>query len=212
MNFTEFLIRRPVLSIVMTIVILIIGMVSYTRLSLRQFPEVEKPIISVSTQFEGVGPQIIEAQITRHLEDALAGVEGLDYMTSQSEANESIIKLFFKVERDIDLAAADIRDRLQKARNKLPDLADEPIIKKADIDAQPLIYLSLFSDNKTIGELADYAHRNLENDLQTIKGVASVEIWGGGNLEMHLVLDPVRLDAFKVTAMDIVAALKLPNI
>jgi multidrug efflux pump len=212
MNFTEFLIRRPVLSIVMTIVIIIIGAVSYTRLSLRQFPEVEKPIISVSTQFEGAGPQIIEAQVTRHLEDALAGVEGLDYMTSQSEANESVIKLFFKIERDIDLAAADIRDCLQKARNKLPDLADEPIIKKADIDAQPLIYLSLFSDNKTIGELADYAHRNLENDLQTIKGVASVEIWGGGNLEMHLVLDPVRLDAFKVTAMDIAAALKRQNI
>lgn len=212
MNFTEFLIRRPVLSIVMTIVIVLIGAVSYTRLSLRQFPDVDKPIVSVTTALEGASPQIIEAQVTRHLEDALAGVEGLDYITSQSEAGESVIKLFFKVDRDIDLAAADIRDRLQKVRNKLPEMVDEPLIRKADIDSQPLIYLSLFSDKKTISELADYAHRNLENDLQTIRGVASVDIWGGGNLEIHLVLDPVRLNAFKITAMDIAAALKRQNI
>ncbi len=212
MNFTEFLIRRPVLSIVMTIVIVIIGAVSYTRLSLRQFPAVEKPIISVTTALEGAGPQIVEMQVTRPLEDALSGVEGLDYITSQSAAGESTIKLFFTIDRDIDLAAADVRDRLQKVLNKLPEDADAPLIKKADIDLQPLIYLSLFSDTKTIDELNDYVHRNLENELQTIKGVASVEPWGGGNLEMHLVFDPVRLDAFKITAMDVAAALKRQNI
>ncbi len=212
MNFTEFLIRRPVLSIVMTIIIIIIGAVSYTRLSLRQFPEVDKPVISVTTALEGASPQIIEMQITRPLEDALSGVEGLDYVTSRSEAGNSTIKLNFKVDRNIDYAAADVRDRLQKVANKLPDDAEEPLIKKADVDSQPLIYLSLFSANKTVNELADYAHRNLENDLQTIKGVASVEIWGGGNLEMHLVLDPVRLNAFKITALDIAAALKRQNV
>lgn len=212
MNFTEFLIRRPVLSIVMTIIILIIGAVSYTRLSLRQFPEVDKPIISVTTALEGASPQIVEMQVTRPLEEALSGIEGLDYVTSRSETGNSIIKLHFKVERDIDLAAADVRDKLQKVRNKLPDDVDEPLINKADADAQPLIYLSLFSDKKTVNELADYAHRNLEKEFQTIKGVASVEIWGGGDLEMHLVVDPVRLNAYKVTATDIADALKKQNI
>jgi len=212
MNFTEKLIRRPVLSTVMTIIILMVGAVSYTRLSLRQFPEVDKPIISVTTSLEGASPQIIEQQITRHIEEALGGIEGLDYMTSRSETENSVVKLNFKVDRDIDLAAADVRDRLQKARNQLPDDAQDPIIKKADADAQPLIYLSLYSDKKSVNDLADYAHRYLESEFETIKGVASVDIFGGGNLEMHLILDPIRLKAFNVTATDVAAALKRQNV
>ncbi|MBY0293622.1 MAG: efflux RND transporter permease subunit [Alphaproteobacteria bacterium] len=212
MKFIELLIRRPVLSTVMTIIILMIGGVSYTRLPLRQFPEVDKPIISVTTSLEGASPQIIEAQLTKPLEEALGGIEGLDYMTSRSETENSVIKLNFRVDRDIDLAAADVRDRLQKVRNQLPDDAQDPLIKKADADAQPLIYLSLYSDKKDVTELADYAHRYLESELETIKGVASVEVMGGGNLEMHLILDPVRLNAYKITATDVAAALKRQNI
>lgn len=212
MNFTELLIRRPVLSTVMTIIILMVGAVSYSRLSLRQFPEVDKPIISVTTSLEGASPQIIEQQLTRPLEEALGGIEGLDYMTSRSETENSVIKLNFKVDRNIDLAAADVRDRLQKVRNQLPDDAQDPLIKKADADAQPLIYLSLYSDKKSVNDLADYAHRYLESELETIKGVASVEIFGGGNMEMHLILDPVRLNAFQITATEVAAALKRQNV
>lgn len=212
MKFIDLLIRRPVLSSVMTIIIIMVGAVSYTRLSLRQFPEVDKPIISVTTSLEGASPQIIEAQLTRPLEEALGAIEGLDYMTSRSETENSIVKLFFKVDRDVDLAAADVRDRLQKVRNQLPDDAQDPEIKKADADAQPLIYLSLYSDKKSINDLADYAHRYLKSELETIKGVASVDIFGGGNIEMHLILDPVRLNAYKITATDVAAALKRQNI
>lgn len=212
MKFIELLINRPVLSTVMTIIILMVGGVSYTRLSLRQFPEVDKPIISVTTSLEGASPQIIEAQLTRPLEEALGAIEGLDYMTSRSETENSVIKLNFKVDRDIDLAAADVRDRLQKVRNQLPDDAQDPLIKKADADAQPLIYLSLFSDKKSVNDLADYAHRYLESELETIKGVASVDIFGGGNLEMHLILDPIRLNAYKITATDVAGALKKQNV
>lgn len=212
MNFTELLIRRPVLSTVMTIIILMVGVVSYTRLSLRQFPEVDKPIISVTTSLEGASPQIIEQQLTRPLEEALGGIEGLDYMVSRSEAENSIIKLNFKVDRDIDLAAADVRDRLQKVRNTLPDDAQDPLIKKADADAQPLVYLSLYSDKKSVSELADYARRYLQSELETIPGVASVDVFGGGELEMHLILDPVRLNAYKITATDVASALKRQNI
>ena len=139
MKFIELLIRRPVLSTVMTVIILMIGGVSYTRLTLRQFPEVDKPIITVRTSLEGASPQIIEAQLTRPLEEALGGIEGLDYMTSRSDTENSSIKLNFKVDRNIDLAAADVRDRLQKVRNQLPDDAQDPLITKADADAAPLI-------------------------------------------------------------------------
>jgi multidrug efflux pump len=212
MKFIELLIRRPVLSTVMTIIIIMVGAVSFTRLSLRQFPEVDKPVISVTTSLEGASPQIVEEQVTRKLEEALGGIEGLDYMTSRSETGNSIVKLNFKVDRNIDLAAADVRDRLQKVRNKLPDDADDPLIKKADADALPLIYLSLFSDRKTTAELKDYFERYLKSDLESLTGVASVDDYGGGELEMQLILDPVRLNAYQITAADVGKALKEQNI
>jgi len=212
MNFTEFLIRRPVLSIVMTIIVIMVGAVSYTRLSLRQYPEVDRPILSVVTSLEGASPQIIEQQITRPIEETLGGIEGLDYMTSRSDPENSSVKLHFRVDRDIDLAAADVRDRLQKVLDKLPDEASDPLIKKADVDAQPIIYLSLYSDTKSVNELADYVNRFLVSEFQAVKGVASAEPWGGGDLEMHLVLDPLRLNAFKITATEIAEALKRQNV
>lgn len=214
MNFTEILIRRPVLSIVMTIIVLMVGAVSYTRLSLRQFPEVDKPVISVTTSLEGASPQIIEQQLTRPIEEALRGIEGLDYITSRSETDNSVVKLNFTPDRDIDLAAADVRDRLQKvqAGNKFPEEAATPLIKKADADAQPLIYVSLYSDNKTVNELKEYSEKFLESDLESVKGVASVDTFGGGTPEMHLILDPLRLTAFGITATDVAAALKRQNV
>jgi multidrug efflux pump len=212
MNFTELLIRRPVLSIVMTIIILMVGGVSYTRLSLRQFPQVDRPIISVTTTLEGASPQIVEQQLTRPIEEALGGIEGLDFMTSRSETANSVVKLNFRADRDIDLAAADVRDRLQKAQSKLGDDASTPLIKKADADAQPLIYVSLYSDKKSPTELADYATRYLESEFESIPGVASAEPFGGAQLEMHLILDPIRLAAFGITATDVAAALKRQNL
>lgn len=212
MNFTELLIRRPVLSIVMTIIILMVGAVSYSRLSLRQFPEVDKPIISVTTSLEGASPQIIEQQVTRPLEEALGGIEGLDYISSRSETENSVVKLYFRPDRDIDLAAADVRDRLQKVQGKLQEDVSTPIIKKADADAAFLIYISLYSDKKSLNELKDYSERYLESEFESVKGVANVETFGGGELEMHLILDPLRLTAYGITATDVAAALKRQNV
>jgi multidrug efflux pump len=211
MNFTEILIRRPVLSIVMTIIILLVGGVSYTRLTLRQFPEVDKPIISVTTTMEG-SPQIIEQQVTRPIEEALGGIEGLDYITSRSETDNSVVKLYFRSDRNIDLAASDVRDRLQKVQDKFPEDISTPIVKKADIEAAPLIYVSLYSEKKSVDELAEYSKRYLESELESIKGVAHVDTFGGGTPEMHLILDPARLAAYQVTATDIAEALKRQNI
>lgn len=212
MNFTELLIRRPVLSIVMTLIILMVGAVSYSRLSLRQFPEVDKPIISVTTSLEGASPQIIEQQVTRPIEEALSGIEGLDYIVSRSETENSVVKLNFRPDRDIDKAAADVRDRLQKVQSKLQEDVSTPIIKKADADAVPLIYVSLYSDKKSVNELKDYSTRYLESEFEAVKGVASVDTFGGGEPEMHLILDPIRLAAFGITAPDVAAALKRQNV
>ncbi|MBA3813399.1 MAG: efflux RND transporter permease subunit [Alphaproteobacteria bacterium] len=214
MNFTELLIRRPVLSIVMTLIILMVGAVSYSRLSLRQFPQVDKPVISVETSLEGASPQIIEQQLTRLMEEALGGIEGLDYMTSRSETDTSVVKLYFRPDRDIDLAAADVRDRIQKVEGagKYPEDASKPLIKKADSDQVPLIYVSLYSEKKTVNELKEYSEKYLEKELESIPGVASVDTFGGGTPEMHLILDPIRLAAFGITATDVAAALKKQNV
>ncbi len=211
-NFTEIFIRRPVLATVMSIIILMVGLVSWRDLNVRQFPEVDKPLISVTTSMEGASPQIIESTVTQPLEKILGGLEGLDYMTSRSDPENSIIKLNFKIDRDLDAAASDVRDRLARAKDQLPEEAADPLIKKADADASPIIFLALYSPRKTVAELGDYAHRFLESDVETIKGVASVDIWGGGELEMHLVLDPVRLNAYKITATDVASALKRNNV
>ena len=212
MEFIEKLIKRPVLATVMSIIIVLIGAVSYTYLPVRQFPEVDKPLISIRTQLEGASPQIVEQQITRPLEEALGGLQGLEYTTSRSAPEESVIKLYFRVDRDMDAAAADVRDRLSRVRNTLPDDAQDPEIKKADADAAPTMFLALVSDKKTVSELADYANRFLKSDLETLKGVSSVEIYGGGNIEMHLVLDPVKLNGYKITATDVAQALKKQNV
>lgn len=211
-NFTEIFIRRPVLSTVLSIIIIMVGLVSWRDLPLRQFPAIDKPIISVTTGMAGASPSIIETTVTRPLEEVLGGLEGLDYMSSRSDPENSIIKLHFKVDRDLDAAASDVRDRLARARNQLPDEAEDPLIKKADADASPIIYLALFSNSKSLADLSDYAHRFLESEFEAIKGVASIEIWGGGELEMHLVLDPLRLNAYKITATDVASALKRANV
>lgn len=212
MKLTELCIKRPVLSTVMSLVIILVGSVTWNRLQVRQYPNVDQPKISVLTQFEGASPEIVEAQITKPLEDALSGIEGLSIMTSRSEVEESRITLVFNLKRPIEAAANDVRDRISRIRNKLPPDAADPRIKKADADALPFIYLALHSTRHTTKDLADYAYRYLESRLEVINGVSSVEIFGGGEYEMHLILDPVKLASYKITAEDVANALKQQNI
>jgi multidrug efflux pump len=212
MKLTEICIKRPVLSIVMSLVILLVGAVTWSRLQVRQYPNVDQPKISVITQFEGASPEIVEAQVTKPLEDALSGIEGLNMITSRSEVEESRITLTFNLNRPIEAAANDVRDRISRVRNKLPTDVSDPRIKKADADALPFIYLALYSDRHPTQEIADYAFRYLESQLEVINGVSSVDIFGGGEYEMRLILDPVKLAGYKITAEDVANALKQQNI
>ncbi|MGN6669991.1 MAG: efflux RND transporter permease subunit [Candidatus Nucleicultricaceae bacterium] len=212
MKLTEICIKRPVLSTVMSMIIILVGIVTWSRLQVRQYPNVEQPKISVITQFDGASPEIVEAQVTKPLEDALSGIEGLDMITSRSEVEESRITLVFNLKRPIEAAANDVRDRIGRVRNKLPNDVSDPRIKKADADALPFMYLTLHSENHPVKELADYAFRYLESQIEVINGVSSSEIFGGGEIEMRLILDPVKLAGYKITAEDVANALKQQNV
>ncbi|HCI49070.1 MAG: hypothetical protein A2621_01830 [Alphaproteobacteria bacterium RIFCSPHIGHO2_01_FULL_41_14] len=214
MNLSELCIRRPVLSIVMTLLMVIVGAVSYTYLQLRQFPQVERPIISVTTTYEGASPQIVESRITKPLESALAGIEGVEFITSISESENSRINLNFKPDRDIDAAASDVREKIGRVRMRLPEGARDSLIKKSDADAAAIIYLALSSDNPEIGtaELYDYAHHYLENEFESIGGVAAIELFGSNGNMVHIWLDPVKMAAYNVTTHEVSAALRQQNV
>lgn len=212
MKLTDICIKRPVLSTVMSLIIILLGIVAFYQLQVRQYPKIEQPQISIQTQLEGASPQIIESQVTKILEDVLAGLEGLYSMQSRSEQGESRITLTFNNDRDIDAASNDVRDKIGRVRNRLPHDTLDPRIKKSDADAQSIIYLSLYSEKHTIEELADYAYRFLDSQLQVIPGVAQVDIWGGGEYEMRVTLDPIKLASFHLTPEEISSALKKQNI
>lgn len=216
MTLSEICIKRPVLSIVMTLILVIVGAVSYTYLQVRQYPQVDRPVISVISQYEGAGPQVIESRITKPLESALAAVEGVEYIKSTSESESSKINLYFNPNRDIDAAASDVRDRIARVRMKLPEGVRDPMIRKSQADAAGIIDLVLFNDdpNKKIdvAELYDYAHHYLESEIESISGVASVEVLGSNGRVMHVWLDSVRMAAYRITTQDVYSALKQQNI
>ncbi len=212
MALSELCIRRPVFSTVLSLVAVIVGIVSYTYLSVRQYPQVDRPVISVKTSYEGAGPEIIETQITKPLEGVLAGIEGLDYMKSRSEAENSVIRLFFKPERSLDGAASDVRDRIGRVKERLPRDAPDPTIKKADADADPVLYLAITSKTLEVPELYRFADKRLKDQVQAVTGVANVEVYGSAPMIMHIWLDPEKLAGYKLTVHDISQALKNQNV
>lgn len=208
----EFCIKRPVFTIVMMVVMMVVGSVSFSYLTVRQYPEVETPIITVRTTYEGASPEIMETQVTRPLEGALAGIEGLDTMTSISEQEESRIKLTFKPNRDLDNASNDVRDRLGRIKGRLPKEADDPTVRKSDSDDEPILYLAITSDKTPVAEIFNYADKYLKNEVEALSGVANVEVYGSSPYVMHLWLDPARLAAYRITPTEINEALVQQNI
>lgn len=217
MTLSELCIKRPVLSIVMTLVLVIVGIVSYTYLQVRQYPQVDRPVISVTSQYEGAGPQVIESRITKLLESALAAVEGVEYIKSTSESESSKINLFFKPNRDIDAAASDVRDRIARVKMKLPEGVRDPLIKKSQADASGIIDLVLYPDPSKdesidVSELYDYAHHYLESELEALPGVAAVELLGSNGRVMHVWLDSVKMASYHITTQEVFSSLKQQNI
>ena len=171
-------IRRPVFATVLSLIVLLIGLVSYTRLTVREYPNIDEPQVSVRTDYPGASAEIIETQVTQVLENSIAGIEGIEVITSSSRQERSQISVTFRADADPDVAASDVRDRVGRVRGRLPEAVDEPVISKVEADAQPVLYLALTSDRHSALEISDFADRFVSERLRNSPGVAEVRILG----------------------------------
>jgi multidrug efflux pump len=208
----ELSIRRPVLATVMSLVIVLLGVIAFTRLSVREYPKIDTPVVSVRTVYTGASPQVIESQVTQPLEDSLSGIEGVRTIKSISREEVSTITIEFVPERNPDTAANDVRDRVARVRGRLPDEVDEPIVQKIEADAQAIVWLAFSSERHTPLFITDYADRYVADTLKSLPGVASVIIGGERKYAMRLWVDRDRLAGFGLTPVDIENALKRENI
>jgi multidrug efflux pump len=211
MVLSDISIRRPVLATVMNLVILLVGYICYERLAVRQLPNVDVPMVTVATDYPGANAQVVESQITKPIEDTLSGIEGIDFIQSVSRAESSQVTVRFKLGRDADAAASDVRDRVAQARGALPEEAGESIVQKQEADAQPIMYLAFSSDRHSLVEIADYANRIVKDRVQTIPGVAQAQVYGN-RYAMRVWLDPERLAGMQLTPADIERALRAQNV
>ena len=212
MQLPQTAIRRPVFATVLSLLILLVGWVSFLGLSVREYPRIDEPNVSVSTRLAGASSEVVESQITKPLEDSLAGIEGVDIITSVSRQESSQITVRFKLERDPDAAAAEVRDKVSRVRGRLPQSIDEPVIAKVEADAFPVVWLALSSDTHSRLQLSDLANRIAKPVLQTATGVADVRVYGERKFSMRLWLDPERLAAYRLTVQDVEDALRRANL
>ncbi len=212
MILSDVCIRRPVLATVLSLVVALIGLVAYARLTVREYPNIDPPVVTVDTRYPGASAEIVETQIAQVLEESLAGIEGVRILTSTNRQEQSQISVTFRLGRAPDAAAADVRDRVSRVRNKLPQDIDEPLIQKVEADAQPIIYLAFYSDRHSALEITDHADRYVKDQLQTLPGVAEVRLFGERRYAMRIWLDPARMAAFGVTPQDVEAALRRQNV
>jgi len=212
MSLSSVSIRRPVLSIVMSLAIVIFGIIGYTYLGVREFPSVDPPIITVSTNYIGANADVIESQITEPLEESINGIAGIRSLTSVSRDGRSTITVEFDIDVDLEAAANDVRDRVSRAQYNLPPDIDIPIVAKADADAFPIVFLGVQSNTRNLLELSEMANNVFKERLQTIPGVSSVQIWGEKKYSMRLWLDPAKLAAFDLSAVDVRNSLNRENI
>ena len=212
MILSEISIRRPVFATVMSLMIVLLGIVSFSKLAVREYPRIDEPVVTVNTRLLGASAEVIESQVTKPLEDSIAGIDGIDILTSISRAEQSQITARFKLSKDPDSAAADVRDRVSRIRQRLPAAIDEPVIAKVEADAFPVIWIAFTSDRLSPLEVTDVINRIVKPRLQTIPGVADVSINGDRKFAMRIWLDPDRLAALKVTTQDVEDALRRQNL
>jgi hydrophobe/amphiphile efflux-1 (HAE1) family protein len=206
-------IRRPVLAIVMNIIIMLFGMISFKFLGVREYPSIDPPIITVRTAYTGANAEVIQSQITEPLEKALNGIEGIRTISSSSNQGSSTITVEFNLSADLEAAANDVRDKVSQAVRQLPqDIDALPVVSKADANSDAILAVTLQSDTRNQLEVSDYAENVIAERLQTIEGVSTIQIWGQKKYAMRIWMDPARMAAFSITAADITAALRRENV
>ena len=212
MSLASVSIRRPVLAIVLSIVIILFGVIGFLNLGVREYPAVDPPIITVSTTYTGANADIVESQITEPLEESINGIAGVKNITSVSREGASTITVEFELEIPLEAAANDVRDRVSRARRSLPPEVDAPIVSKADANSSPIVFLNVRSDTRNPLDLTEIANNVFKERLQTIPGVSDVQIWGSKRYSMRLWMDPAKLSAYQLTPGDIRQALARENV
>jgi len=205
-------ITRPVFASVMSLLLIAFGLLAFDRLPLREYPDIDPPVVSVETTYSGAAANVVENRITELIEDRISGVEGIRFIQSTSEDGRSIINIEFEVDRDIDAAANDIRDRVSSILDNLPDEADPPEIQKVDSNEDVIMWLNLASDRMSVPELTDYADRYLVDRFSVLDGVARVRVGGGQVYAMRIWLDRRQLAARNLTVADVETALRAENL
>ncbi|WP_333588088.1 efflux RND transporter permease subunit, partial [Phenylobacterium sp.] len=212
MTLSDLSVRRPVFAAVAAIILCVVGLASFTQLTVRELPAVDPPVISISTDYRGASAEVIEERITEVIERQVAGIEGVDRMSSSSRDGQSRINIEFKLSRNLDAAANDVRDAVSRVSSNLPLQADPPQIRKADADAQPIMFLSFSSTTLNRLQLTDYANRYLVERISTVPGVAQVGVGGAQNYAMRIWLDPQAMASRGITVDQVEAALSSQNL
>ncbi len=205
-------IKRPIMATMLSLSLVLFGVISLSRLPVRELPDIDPPIVSVSTVYPGANAQVVETEVTERLEEAINNIEGIRTLTSESREQSSNITIEFELSRDIDLAAQDVRDRVSRVRGALPTDILEPVVAKQDADAQAVIWIAMNSDRYSPLELSTLAERQVKPRLQTVAGVSSVIIGGEKRFAMRLWLDSEKMAARRVTVLDIQRALHEQNV
>ena len=212
MNISELSIRRPVLSTVLTLIILLFGFIGYSYLGVREYPSVDNPIISVSCSYPGANADVIENQITEPLEQNINGIPGIRSLSSVSQQGQCRITVEFELSVDLETAANDVRDKVSRAQRYLPRDCDPPTVSKADADATPILMVALQSERRSLLELSEIADLTVKEQLQTISDVSSVSIWGEKRYSMRLWLDPIKMSGYGITPVDVKNAVDNENV
>ncbi|GAB6009512.1 efflux RND transporter permease subunit [Dysgonomonas reticulitermitis] len=212
MTISELSIRRPVLSTVFVLIIFLLGIIGYFYLGVREYPNIDNPIITVNVSYPGANAEIIESQITEPLEQNINGIPGIRSLTSSSSQGSSRITVEFELNVDLETAANDVRDKVSRAQSYLPRDCDPPTVAKADADANPIMQITVESNKRSLLQLSEIADLTLKEQLQTVPNVSAVEIWGENRYSMRLWLDPIKMAAYKVTPMDVKSAIDRENV
>ncbi len=212
MILSDISVRRPVFATVISMLLLIIGFMSFQKLPVRQYPDTDAPVVSIETSYRGASADVVETKITQVIEDRIAGIQGITKLTSSSRDERSSISVEFNLNRDVDAAANDIRDRVARVVDDLPDEADPPEIAKVDTNTRPVMWLNLTSNERTGLQLTDYAERHLVDRLSVVSGVARVRISGARRYAMRVWIDRKALAARRLTVADVEGALRRENV
>ncbi|MBA4410700.1 MAG: efflux RND transporter permease subunit [Bacteroidota bacterium] len=212
MNFSGIFIKRPVLAMVLSILVVLFGIIGYNFLGVREYPSIDPPTVTVSTSYPGANADVIESQITEPLEESINGIAGIRTLTSSSRDGGSNITVEFQIGIEMEAAANDVRDRVSQARRQLPPDVDPPIVVKSDADSSPIYVMTVQSDKRNLLQLSELANNVLKERLQTIPGVSDIRIYGEKRYAIKLYIDPLKLAGYKLTPLDVRDALNRENV